>query len=147
MKHKRRTDRSISCPWLVLSGGGGEPFPSKEYPVQSRGYPIPRWLPQFQAGGIPVQGRGYPSPRQGGCPRVPPGRICETTGVLQPRRDLGPMEVLWNGDGVPPPQKGHGTSEVLWDGDGVNPPPGWGQIDWRLWKHYLRPSFGCGGQW
>ena len=38
---------------------------------------------------------------------------------------MGPVEVLWDGDGVPP-RKDMGPVQVLWDGDGVPPPPpGW----------------------
>ena len=83
-----------------------------------------------------------------------------------PQKDMGPVEVLWDGDGIPP--EGHGTSgsimgwrwytprrtwdqwkyygmemgyphkdmgpvEVLWDGDGI--PPGHGTsgsiMGWR----------------
>ena len=42
---------------------------------------------------------------------------------------MGPVEVLWDGDGVPPAWKGHGAQwkyygmEILWDGDRVTPPP------------------------
>ena len=39
-------------------------------------------------------------------------------------RDLRPVEVLWDGDGVPLPlRKVIGKIEVLWHGNGVNPPP------------------------
>ena len=43
------------------------------------------------------------------------------TGV-PPRKDMGPVEVLWNGFGVPPSPKDMGP-EVLWDGDEGPPPP------------------------
>ena len=39
------------------------------------------------------------------------------TGV-PPRKDMGPVEVLWDGDGVPL-GKDMEPVEVLWDGDGV----------------------------
>ena len=42
------------------------------------------------------------------------------TGV-PPGKDMGPVEILWDGDRVP--QKDIGPVEVLWDGDGVKPPP------------------------
>ena len=45
---------------------------------------------------------GVPHPRTGGTP---------------PRKDMGPVKVLCNGDGVPP-RKDMGPVEVLWDGDG-----------------------------
>ena len=34
-----------------------------------------------------------------------------------PRKDMGPVEVLWDGDGYPP-RKDMGPVEVLWDGVG-----------------------------
>ena len=47
-----------------------------------------------------------------------------------PRKDMEPVEVLWDGDGYPTRKdmemgylKGHGTSGILWDWDGVHPPP------------------------
>ena len=59
-------------------------------------------------------------------------------GTPPPRKDMGPVEVLWDGDGVPPKRiwdqwkyygkemgtpsrKDMGPVEVLWDGDGVPP--------------------------
>ena len=39
-----------------------------------------------------------------------------------PGKDIRPVEVLWDGDGVPP-TKNMGPVEVLWDLDGVPPPP------------------------
>ena len=50
----------------------------------------------------------------------------ETSGSIMgwrwgtPRKDLRPVEVLWDGDGVPP-GKDMGPVEVLWDRDGVPP--------------------------
>ena len=58
------------------------------------------WLGVNLSWGTPHLGLGYP-----------------------PRKDMGPVEVLWDGDGVnPPSRKDMGTVEVLWDGDGVAPP-------------------------
>ena len=45
---------------------------------------------------------------------------------VPPGKDTGPVEVLWDGDRVPS-GKGHGTVEVLWDGDGL--PSGCEQTD------------------
>ena len=53
------------------------------------------------------------------CPDLGP-----VSGVL-PRKDMGSVEVLWDGDGVPR-GKDMGPVEVLWDGDGDGvpaPPP------------------------
>ena len=43
--------------------------------------------------------------------------------ALPLKKDLWPVELLWDGDGVPP-EKDLGPEEekVLWDGDGVPPP-------------------------
>ena len=49
------------------------------------------------------------------------------TGV-SPRKDMRPVEVLWDGDGVPP-EKDMGPVEVLWDGDGNRVPLGSGQTE------------------
>ena len=88
-------------------------------------------------GGYPILW-GYSIPGQG----IPHSR----TGVL-PQKDIGPVEVLWDGDGVPPertwdqwkyyamemgyPRKDMGPVEVLWDGDGVPP-----ERTWDQWKYY-----------
>ena len=43
---------------------------------------------------------------------------------------MGPVEVLWYGDGVPSSRKDLGPVEVLLDGDGVTPTtPGGGQSE------------------
>ena len=61
------------------------------------------WYPcPDQARGTPSQDRGFP----GG----------------PPRKDMGPVEVLWNGDGVPP-WKGHGTSGSIMGWRWGNPIP------------------------
>ena len=43
---------------------------------------------------------------------------------------MGPVEVLWDRDGVPP-GKDMGPVEVSWDGDGVPP-----ERTWHQWKYY-----------
>ena len=54
-----------------------------------------------------------------------------------PGKDMGPVEVLWDGDGVLP-GKDMGPVEVLWDGDGVLPWKGHGIsgsiMGWRWCK-------------
>ena len=84
------------------------------YPILSwsGGYPILTWLGNYPFMGYPHLGLGYP-----------PGRdLGPVTG--HPRKELGPGEVLWNGDGVLL-GKDTGPVEVLWDGDGVPLPGGW----------------------
>ena len=40
-----------------------------------------------------------------------------------PRKDMGPVELLWDGSGVPPRKDmGPVKVEVLWDGDWEHPP-------------------------
>ena len=68
--------------------------------------------------------KGYPCQvSTGGIPWVPP--CPDLAGVPLSDKDMGPVEVLWDGDMVPP-GKDMGPVEVLWDGDGVHPPPGCG---------------------
>ena len=85
------------------------------------------------AGGYPTPGQGYPG--------IPP--ILTSLGVpwVLPGRDLEPVEVLWDGDGVPP--------ERTWDQlkyygmeMGYLPPRG---VDRQApVKTVPSPSFGCG---
>ena len=49
------------------------------------------------------------------------GTISLAGGYSIPGKDMGPVEVLWDGDGVPP----------MW-------------TDNQNWNYYLPPSFGCG---
>ena len=80
---------------------------------QDGGYPTLTWL----GGGYPILGLEYPSPE---------GTRDQSLGY-PPGKDMGPVQVLWDVDGVPP-GKDMGPVQVLWDGDGVNPPPprcGW----------------------
>ena len=67
----------------------------------TEGYPILGTLGQ-DWGTLPLPGTGVP-----------------------PRKGMGPVEVLWDGDGVPtpPPRKGMEPEVALWDGDGVTPLP------------------------
>ena len=60
--------------------------------------------------GYPHLGLGYP------------GRDLEPVTGVPPQKDMGPVEVLWDGDGVSP-QMEMGPVEVLWDGDGATPLP------------------------
>ena len=121
---KRCTDRSVANPWLALSGGGcgcvqhpvqscrGEGADAPSIPAGGGGTPSSpgkegtlsspgqsNTLPPIQTwSGYPppiYTWLGYPHPDLA---RVPPGR------------DMGPVEILRDGDGVPP-QKGHGTDQ------------------------------------
>ena len=83
-------------------------------PSQDMGVPHPQVLPCTDlAGGTPSLST---SPRKD---MGPVEVLWDGDGVL-PRKDMGPVEVLWDGDGVPP-RKVMGPVEVLWDGDGVPP--------------------------
>ena len=95
----RHTVHDITCPSMSCMGGvypnlswqgGNQSCPGwgvthpvlalgVSHPVLARGYPILSWL-----GGMPCWGLG------------------SVTGVPS-RRDMGPVEVLWDGDRVPPP--------------------------------------------
>ena len=79
-------------------------------------YPVLQLLSYL--GGTPSLAGGY-SIMGTPCPDLGP-----VSGVL-PRKDMGSVEVLWDGDGVPR-GKDMGPVEVLWDGDGDGvpaPPP------------------------
>ena len=84
----------------------------EEYPSPDLAWRVPH--PDL-AGGYPIP--GYPPPGTGGSPWKGPG----TSHWGTPRKDMGTVEVLWDGEGVPP-RKDMGPVEILWDGDGV--PPG-----------------------
>ena len=62
----------------------------------------------------PLPGTGVP-PAWTGVPQ--PGAW-----VPSPRKDMGPVEVIQDGDGVPQ-RKDMGPVEILCDEDGVSPPP------------------------
>ena len=76
----------------------------------------------------------------------PPDRTCDQWkyyGIeigVPPRKDMGPVDILWDGDRVFP-RKDMGPVEVLWDRDGAPPPPG---CELTNWNSYLPSSFGCG---
>ena len=72
--------------------------------------------PGGRGGGTPsLAGGGYSIPDQGvGGPDLAGeypilGRDLGPVIGVPPGKDMGPVEVLWDGDGLPP-QKGHGTS-------------------------------------
>ena len=102
---ERGCNRSSPC----LGGGGGSPiqsWPSSGYPIQDRGGTLILFW-----GTLPPTTRKDTRPVTG----VPPGK------------DMGPMEVLWDGDGVTP------CLERTWDQwnyyrmvMGLTPPPGCG---------------------
>ena len=119
--HKRSTVRGITCPSTTCPGGGGGRYP---FPPWGVPHPCP-W------GGVHHPARGYhPWLGVGGCPipgqggtlswGTPHPDLVPVTGVPPPRKDIGPVKVLWDGDKLPP-RKDMGPVEVLWDGDGVPP--------------------------
>ena len=73
------------------------------------------WLRVTPSWGTPSQDWGTlcPLTRNG----VPP-EMTDTSHWVPSRKDMGPVEVLWDGDGVPP-GKDMRPVEVLWDGDAV----------------------------
>ena len=101
-KCKRHTARCVaSTPSAALSWGGTPSLAGvPPCPDLARGYPIP--------------GQGTPPPSGPGWGPPPPP--LSGPGLGTPLgKDLGPVEVLWNGDGVPP----------------------WVWTDRHLWKQYL----------
>ena len=112
--------QEVYRPWHYLSkrnlsGGGGAVLHcdlAGGYPTT--GYPHPQSGTE-----VPHLGLGYPTSQVWG---TPPGRDLGPVTVVcaTPRKDTGPVEVLWERDGVPP-GKDMRQVEVLWDGDA--PPP------------------------
>ena len=73
--------------------------------VLAGGYPIPEWSTPSQVGGTPSQdGRVVSHPGVPSCPDLAGGYPIPAWGYpgVHPRKDMGPVEVLWDGDGVPP---------------------------------------------
>ena len=110
--HKRSTARGITCPSITYPEE--VPHPWLGYPSWS-GWGVPHsdlvggthsWLgvPHLHlARGYPIPGsrvphHGVPPPRTG----VPPGKGPGTSHWGTPRKDMGPVEALWDGDGYPP---------------------------------------------
>ena len=128
---KRRTASRITCPNVTCPGGRGYPIqywlrvtpfspgpggnpsrPGQGVPhlVLVRGVPFQSWpggyFNQAWQGGSPF------SPGQRGTPSSPgrgyPGKGHWISGTIigfgwgTPRKDLGPVEVLWDEDGYPP---------------------------------------------
>ena len=96
------------------------------------GYPIPDW------GHTPIAGWGTPLfwPYNGGYPI--PGQGTPIWTWLRypppPRKDMGPVEVLWDGEGVLL-RKDMGPEEVFWDGDRVLS----SGVDWQTNCIYYLP--------
>ena len=107
-KCKRHTTRHIASVCYAVTTGG------YIIPVLARGYHIQSWL---------------------GCQGVPfpvlPGEGVPTWDWGISRKDMAPVEELWDGDGVPS-KKNMGSVEVLWDGDRVPPT----EKTWGLCKYY-----------
>ena len=116
-ERKRHAARRVSsAPYAVLSWGiphPGYPHPdlAKGYPIPGWGYPIlgtpvltwaegtPPWVTPIQEWNTSQEGNwdqslGYPLPQKG------PGTSHWGTHL---GKDMGPVKVLWDGDGVPPP--------------------------------------------
>ena len=100
--HKRHTDHGVSSTPLA---------------ILSRGVPRPRsqMRPSLAGGGVPIltcPDGGYPTSGWGGVTydgviplsgtRVQPGKGPGTSYWGTPRKDMGPVEVLWDGDVFPP---------------------------------------------
>ena len=100
---ERHIDRGITCPGISIPRDVGYPYPT----LDMGSTPIQSWTGAVLDRGGPVP--GSPHPYQG--PNLARGK---------PRgRDLGPVELLWNGDGVVPRKDTEPVDvEVLWDGDG-----------------------------
>ena len=134
-----RSKYSLCCP-----SPGGYPIPRLEIPHPRWGVPILRYPPILAwLGGTPSLARGIP--HYG----VPPERKLDQQKYYgmemgyPPRKGMGPVKVLWDGDGVHPPRKDMGQVEVLGDGRWDTPPPP--GMDWQTnWNYYLPSSFGCG---
>ena len=137
---KRRIARGIT--FQSITYPGGTPY----CPGWGRGYPILTWLgggyPSCSGWGVPhlVLARGIPYPDLAreypamgyppGQDWVPPGKVPRASHWgTYPRKDMGPVKILWHGHGVPFLE----PMEVLWDGDGVTPSP----QEWTNWKHNL----------
>ena len=114
----------VSTPSVVLSKG---------YPSQPQGVPhawlgsTPMWgSPCPDLAGVPHPW-GYPIHREGNLGLGYPMDLRPVTGVPHPRKDMGTVEVLWDGGGYPP-WKGHGTSGSImgWRWGTL---PGCGQTD------------------
>ena len=83
-ERKRHTVHPVSStPSAVLSREG--------YPSLTRGYPIPGYPLSWPDWGVPIPGWGYPRE----------GTLDQSLGY-PPGKDMGPVEVSWDGDGVPP---------------------------------------------
>ena len=105
-ERKRHTPRRISSiPSAVLSWGVHHPWLGG---TPSWGTPHSDLAGGSSSWGIPHAGLGYPWE----------GIWDQSLGY--PRKGMGWVEVLSDGDGVPPPpRKDMGPMEVLWDEDGV----------------------------
>ena len=121
-------------PSAVLAGEYPSPVFSIKYPspVLDGGYPrtgVPpclRLVYPLPESGIALTGTGLPLPQwDWDTPTWDWGTL--------PRKDMGPVKVLWDGNGVnPPPQEGHGTSGWRYYGMEIgfpHPPPGGGQTE------------------
>ena len=112
---------SLSKHNLSLRGGEGGGYPILSWPWSTpscpgQGVPILSWL-----------GVSHPVLARGGTPS------CSDQGT--PKKDMGPVEVLGDGDWVPPERE---WDQWKYDGDGVPPPPPMPGVNWQTnWKYYL----------
>ena len=101
--------RTVDIAWYQTN------FTAKIFNVLTWGVPCP---------GVPPVWTGVPPTWDFGTPCldwVKKGRDLGAVTGVPTRKDMGPVEVLWDGDGVPP-RKDMGPVEVLCDGDGVPHP-------------------------
>ena len=109
----------------ILTWLGGTPFKDPHlHPIILPLVPCPFWGKGSTPGSPPQPGQ------DGGYPR--------TGHPLAPRKDMGPVEVLWDRDGVPP-WKGHAWGQWKYYGMEMGyPSPGCGQTNkLKLWPSLI----------
>ena len=122
---KRRTARCITCPSITYTGGVIQSWPGSGYPmpgqggIPSCGTPPPG---QYWGTGSPTwdwgtpqdgmwdQSLGYPSQER----TRDQWKYYGMEMGYHPRKDIGPVELLWDGDGVPPPAGCEQTENITY---------------------------------
>ena len=106
--------RHIAYQVLHLLSYSGVPYPWSGVPHPWSGYPpVWTWLgypPVWTWPGYPSSGSGWGTPQEGAWNqslRYPPERTWDQLKYYEmemgtPRKDMGPVEVLWDGEGVLP---------------------------------------------
>ena len=126
---KKRTACGITCPSVTCPRG------TPSWPGWGWGYPSPGWgVPHPDLAGRGYSFLGYPLARTGvplTLAWVPPIKGPGTSHWDTPGKDMGPVEVLWDGDGVPP-RKDIGS--VM----GWRRGPPWVWTDWKDTSYFVR---------